>query len=216
MPEPSTFGDSTADILRRVEMMAERAAAGELPTGPDPVSVAQAETVSRGRAPLPRRFRTATVADLSGQRAKIAREWIDGGMVANVLLLGSVGVGKTHMACALARHAWDDGLNVLFLPVVELLDQLRPDGIKDAMSRATNADVLVLDDLGGERPTDWTGERLYAVINRRWLEERPTIVTSNLTGDDLEAAAGPRVWSRLYHGAMRLSVGGTDRRKGTA
>lgn len=213
MSEPTKIGEITADYRKRAEAMAERARNGELNTQPVSIYNAHEVQAASGPAPLPRRFKKAELSQLSGDVAAMADEWLDGEMSANVLLLGAIGTGKTHTACAMAAQAWASGLRVLFLPVVELLDQLRPDGVKDALHKATNVDLLVLDDLGGERPTDWTGERLYAVINRRWLEERPTIVTSNLAPDALEKAVGPRVWSRLYHGALRLTVGGDDRRR---
>lgn len=75
---------------------------------------------------------------------------------------------------------------------------------------------MVLDDLGGEHTSDWTIERLYLIINRRWLQQRPVIATANLTPDTLEAAIGPRIMSRLTHDAVRLRIGGADRRRNSA
>jgi len=211
MAEPTALSDVLSDVSRAARQRAEAARRRDepLPQGP---SVEDYE-IDRGSPPVPRRFVEARTSDLDDDAAKLVSEWSEGGMTANVLLLGTVGVGKTHTACALAREAWEAGRGVWFQPVVELLDRLRPDGDPNAMDKATGVDVLVLDDLGGERPTDWTGERLYAIVNRRWLEQRPTIVTANLSAPDLERAVGPRVWSRLYHQAIRLAIGGDDRRK---
>lgn len=210
MSEPTLIGDSIDSIEAAIRRAKERTGSNH-DDGPadDPYGILRAATPP----PFPARFRDARPDDLSGPVANLHRQWLDGGMTANVLLLGSVGVGKTHAACALAYEAWAVRSRVWFVPVVELLDLLRPDGDPQALDRATKVDVLVLDDLGGERPTDWTGERLYAVVNRRWLEQRPTIVTSNLEPKALEQAVGPRVWSRLYHDALRVSIGGSDRRK---
>jgi DNA replication protein DnaC len=213
--QPEPFGS----IAHRAALMAERAAAGELDTPEDwwdpnlPRVVVDLAASQAEPAWMPARFAHAQLADLTGQVRGLADRWTDGGMNANVLLLGNVGVGKTHAACAMARQAWQAGSSVSFVPVVELLDQLRPQGDPDAYDRAIRVDVLVLDDLGGERPTDWTGERLYAIVNRRWLEQRPTLVTSNLAPHVLEQQVGPRVFSRLYHEALRLTVGGSDRRR---
>lgn len=160
---------------------------------------------------VPRRFHDATVDELTGDLETVAREWQDN---RNVLLLGGVGVGKTHAAIAMARDAYETrGWTVLFAPSVELLDDLRPGGPERAMEQACDVDVLVLDDLGSERPTDWTAERLYRIVNRRWLEERPTIATANLSAADLEAAVGARMFSRLWHGALAVEVAGEDRRR---
>lgn len=160
---------------------------------------------------VPKRFADAQVEDLTGDLAAIADEW-DG--QSNVLLLGGVGVGKTHAAVAMARMIYEtEPVLVEFRPAVELLDDLRPGGPERTMESACDVGVLILDDLGRERPTDWTGERLYRLVNRRWLEERPTLVTSNLSAEDLEQAVGPAMWSRLWHGALAMELAGEDRRR---
>jgi hypothetical protein len=214
MAEPTSIATITPSISARIERLAERAASGELPTELSRPAGLEPPMPRDGVPPgIPSRFAGARLGQLDGHIRELATSWVDGGMNANVVLLGSVGTGKTHAACAMAIAAHQAGSTVVFAPVVELLDGLRPGGDPQAMHRAIHANVLVLDDLGGERPTDWTGERLYAVINRRWLEQRPTIATSNLAPDALEAAVGPRAWSRLYHGALRLRVAGDDRRR---
>lgn len=212
MAEPTPIAHILPDVQRRAAERATKMRNGEIPQPEERVYDSIAD-LARTPPPIPARFTGADVAELDGDVGRLAGDWIADGMTSNVLLLGAVGVGKTHTACALAAAAWDAGRRVWFQPVVELLDQLRPGGDPHALDRATTIDVLVLDDLGGERPTDWTGERLYAIVNRRWLEKRPTIVTSNLDADALEKAAGPRVFSRLYHGAVRAKIGGTDRRR---
>lgn len=131
----------------------------------------------------------------------------------NVVILGPVGTGKTYLATALAWERHRRGDFVRFWPVVELLDALRPGGDDDAAANARDAKLLVLDDLGAERPTDWTAERLYALVNRRWLNELPTIVTSNLEPDELRKAIGERLYSRLAHDAIAVRLSGADRRR---
>lgn len=161
---------------------------------------------------MPARFADATVDDLSGDVATTVAAWRTD-PTRNLLLLGAVGTGKTHAAAAAARAAHDAGWGVLFLPVAELLDRLRPGGDPDLLDRCAACSLLVLDDLAVERPSDWTAERLYVLINRRWLDRRPTIATANLDRDALEAAVGPRIYSRLVHDALAVSLGGRDRRR---
>lgn len=164
---------------------------------------------------IPNRFRWATVGDLTEPEARDIRAWAEAtGPLPNLVLYGPTGTGKTHAAVAAARLRFDAGDEVQFWPVVELLDGLRPGGDLEVWDRAvTDADTLILDDLGASRATDWTDERLYALINRRWLDERPTIVTTNLAPEDLMTAVGERIASRVLGcGAVVLGVGGPDRR----
>ncbi len=179
---------------------------------------------------IPSRFVSSHMSDLTDQvpapKAPDLNAWCVNPHGRNLMLAGPVGVGKTHAAVAACRCAFfDRGQDVAFWPVVELLDLLRPGGPAEAMHEAMDVDLLILDDLGGERPTDWTAERLYAIVNRRWLEERPTVGTTNLplshkvapegyTGQTLEEAVGGRTFSRLVgNGAIVLRLGGPDRRR---
>jgi DNA replication protein DnaC len=166
---------------------------------------------------VPTRFHDVAVSDLNGTRVAAAVEEWQQNTTRNLLLLGNIGVGKTHAAFVAARLAYDRGSSFGFWPVVELLDALRPGGNETTMDRALTVDLLILDDLGGERPTDWTGERLYALVNRRWLERRPIIATSNLDARNgqgrLVDAIGLRVYSRLVQDAVLYKIGGKDRRR---
>lgn len=138
------------------------------------------------------------------------KEW-DG--TSDVLLLGEVGAGKTHAAVALARLAHEAGRLVLFTHTLAFIDDLKPDGDPQAMSRAVDADVLVLDDLGTERQREFGADRISRLLVDRYNACRPTIVTSNLDPSALEQQVGARVWSRLYEGALRVVAVGPDRRK---
>lgn len=167
---------------------------------------------------VPSRFLWAQLDDLTDQHVHVRSsllEWAANPDGRNLLVLGPVGVGKTHAAVAAARtQHFDRGQDVRFLPVVELLDLLRPGGPENALYDLADTDLLVMDDLGSERATDWTAERMYALINRRWLEVRPTICTSNLDPEQLQAAVGDRVFSRLVgNGAVVLRLTGRDRRR---
>lgn len=132
----------------------------------------------------------------------------------NLVLLGPVGTGKTGSALALLRDDWiSHGQEVQFWPVVDLLRGLRPDGGLD-VERLMRVPRLLLDDLGAERPTDWTAEQMYGLVNRRWLDQLPTIVTSNLEPAALAEAVGERLFSRLIgDGAVVVKLAGKDRRR---
>ena len=132
----------------------------------------------------------------------------------NLVLFGPTGTGKTHAVTGACREAHRHGLTVVFLPVVELLDLLRPGGPEHALDKLMAVDRLILDDLGAEKATDWTAERLYALVNRRWLEERPTAITTNLEIEDLRdetKGVGERLFSRIAGSdAVVLRMSGKD------
>jgi DNA replication protein DnaC len=210
-----------AEVVERIRAVAPApephpapARPGELADLPHPLE--ERRRLGWARA-IPSRFVWAQLEDLTDHdpdtRTALA-DWSGEPRGRNLVLLGPVGTGKTHAAVAAVRALHDRGDEVVFLPVVELLDQLRPGGPEHALSEYAHADVLVLDDLGAERPTEWTGERLYALINRRWLEERPTVATTNLDPDPLRTALGERVFSRLVgNDAVVLRLAGKDRRR---
>lgn len=165
----------------------------------------------RWRRLIPRRFWDARVDGLTGEAAAAAHEWTATSMTANVILLGTTGSGKTHTAAALARQAFEAGRSVRLLSTVELLEGLRPGG--NIRWRPDRVGLLILDDLGVEKPTDWSGSVLDGIVDSRWKEDLPIVVTSNLDAGALEAHVGPRLWSRLWDGAVAYNIVGTDRRE---
>lgn len=214
MSEPIPVSEALA---RRVEALREEAARRPepLPADADDGEAMAAWRERQWEAAMPARFRACRLEGLADQAvAAKVRAWAQDPKV-NLVLLGPVGVGKTFAAVAACRTAWEAGRGVAFWPVVEVLDALRPGGDEGLLERLCRwPDLLVLDDIGGERPTPWTAERLYALVNRRWLEERPIVATSNLEPDDLPAAVGERTFSRLVgSGAVVLRLGGQDRRR---
>ena len=100
-------------------------------------------------------------------------------------LLGDTGVGKTHLAVAIANEQIEKGKNVFFVPVPELLDHLRftysPESTvtyDDVLEDVKNAQLLVLDDLGREHSTHWATEKLYQIISHRYNSRAPTVITA--------------------------------------
>src|SRR5262249_46359243 len=117
-----------------------------------------------------------------------------------LLITGTYGCGKTHLAAAIANECLLHGRPVLFLNAPDLLDHLRAgfapgaDGsYADRFDEIRNAPVLVLDDLGTESPTPWATEKLYQLLNYRYNAQLPTVITTNKELRDIE----PRVASRL-------------------
>ena len=112
---------------------------------------------------------------------------------------GRYGTGKTHLAAAIANDALNKGKEVIFQPVPDLLDQLRvtyggmTESYQDRFTRISQAPLLILDDLGAQSPTAWAEEKLYQIINYRYVNRIPTVITSNVNPRDMDG----RIASRL-------------------
>lgn len=137
-----------------------------------------------------------------------------------VYFCGDVGTGKTHLAVAVMNELIKrKRVPALFVTVPELLDNLRGTyndpgrNIDEWMDAVKNAEFLVLDDLGSEKPTEWVRERLFVVINHRYREQLPTLFTSNIGPKDLAAQLGERTASRIIAMCDWISLEGEDYRE---
>jgi len=121
-----------------------------------------------------------------------------------LVLQGGVGTGKTHLAYAIAGAVLGRGVSVYAHTTPDLLDQLRA-GYKDdtydqLMSDLKDVPLLVLDDLGAERNTEWAAQALFQVINHRYSKRLPLVVTTNLNLAEARQMDA-RMVSRLLEGA---------------
>lgn len=116
-----------------------------------------------------------------------------------LFLQGGYGCGKTHLAAAIANDTVQAGRSTLFLTVPDLLDTLRyafgaPAGTyEDRFERIRRVPVLILDDFGTQNATDWAREKLFQILNYRYINHLPTVLTTNLLLEEIEA----RMRSRL-------------------
>ncbi len=138
-----------------------------------------------------------------------------------LLLRGSYGCGKTHLAAAIVNERLRRGQPALFVVLPDLLDELRAtfapdsaDSYEDRFEAVRDIPVLVLDDLGAQAPTAWAAEKLYQLLNHRYNCRLPTVVTTNCRLEDLD----DRVRSRLCHvGLVRsVEIRALDFRAGTS
>ncbi|MBI4477001.1 MAG: ATP-binding protein [Acidobacteria bacterium] len=135
------------------------------------------------------------------------------------------GIGKSHLAAAVLHQAITTrGARGYFYDVRELLRLIRstfsagtPLGEMEILRPIMDADLLVLDDLGAERSSEWVGETLDALINTRYGEKRATIFTSNYEVmedetniDSLQVRVGFRTYSRLLEMCEFLEFDGAD------
>lgn len=116
-----------------------------------------------------------------------------------LLLHGSYGVGKTHLAAAIANFTVSLAVPTLFLTVPDLLDWLRfsygseDTNFETRFDEIRNIRLLVLDDLGTQNATPWAEEKLYQILNHRYVNRLPTVITTNQVLDEIEG----RIQSRL-------------------
>lgn len=116
-----------------------------------------------------------------------------------LLLQGGYGCGKTHLAAGIANFAVEMGVPTLFLTVPDLLDTLRfsydseDTTFEERFDEIRNASLLILDDFGTQNATAWAQEKLFQIVNYRYINKLPLVVTTNLALDEIEA----RIRSRL-------------------
>ncbi|WP_119065536.1 ATP-binding protein [Rubrobacter indicoceani] len=133
---------------------------------------------------------------------------------------GGVGTGKTHLAVAVMNEVIQKKrVPGLFVTVPELLDNIRGTyndpgrNLDDWMDAVKNAEMLVLDDLGSERATEWVQERIFVIVNHRYREALPTIFTSNIGPQELPAKLGDRTSSRIIAVSEGVRLDGRDHRE---
>ena len=140
-----------------------------------------------------------------------------------LLFFGSVGTGKSHLAAAIVNALIQCGVTAIFQSTPDLLRRFRAtydeeSKIKESvlMEALVEVDLLVLDDIGAEKWTEYSEAQLYQIIDMRYRWKKPIIITTNLriTEDPkLEDCIGPRAMDRLIEMCDLVELKGTSYRK---
>jgi DNA replication protein DnaC len=144
-----------------------------------------------------------------------------------LLLTGPVGVGKTHLAVAILQGLIEKGVPCLFYEFGALLKEIQEsyNAVSNTsemrvLSPVYQAEVLVLDELGAGKPTDWVRDTMMQIIGKRYNDKKLTVFTTNYldvrrapTDETLEDRVGVRLRSRLYEMCRTVHIEGDDYRR---
>jgi DNA replication protein DnaC len=197
------------------------------------------ENIGRDRlasANIPKRYQHCTLSNFASYNESLQKAVVQAQRVANafpvvskgLLLEGQPGVGKTHIAVAVLKQAIQTtGARGLFYDIRDLLRVIR--STYDPSTRTTEldilrpvmqADLLVLDDLGAEKTSEWVEETMNLIVNTRYNEKRLTIFTTNYEDipdetepNSLLCRIGHRMRSRLHEMAEFIVLDGADYRE---
>ena len=137
----------------------------------------------------------------------------------SLLFLGNTGLGKTHLSLAIAGQVIEKGYGVVYGSAQNLLGKLEKEKFsfntqdedqQSYLSLVQECDLLILDDLGTEFLSQFVTSMLYNIINTRLLEGRPTIISTNLTFQEISKRYTDRLASRLFGGYEQFEFVGRD------
>lgn len=152
--------------------------------------------------------------DAAYETCKRYAEAVASGSRSGLILSGSVGTGKTHLAAAIAHYVIERGVATKFGNVTDIFHSLRNAFAtdEDILSEVEGMPFLVLDDLGKENLTEWAKETVYSIINYRYEHMLPTVITTNLTMTELQDRLGSATVSRLMEMCGYVEMIGKDYR----
>lgn len=134
-----------------------------------------------------------------------------------LMLWGGVGTGKTYLAAAIANELLDQGKRVLMRDFSEISNISIFDA-DEYVSSLSSYDLVILDDLGAERKSEFALQNVFNVVNRRWESGKPMIVTTNLSIKEMKALSTKnelqyqRIYDRLFDMCTPICVNGASRR----
>lgn len=145
-----------------------------------------------------------------------------------IMFIGNYGVGKTHLACSIAIELINNGIPVIYGSSISLLGKIRETYESNINTNEwqlldlySNTDLLIIDDLGKEKPSEWVLEKLYYIINQRYENLKPVVITTNYNIDELinrlttknNSSTAEAIISRLNEMCTGVFVNDKDYRK---
>lgn len=136
-----------------------------------------------------------------------------------LLFWGDVGTGKSFLAACIANGLLDQGVSVMMTNFTRILNKLSDLQVKERsqfISDFGKVDLLIIDDLGVERNSEFALEQVYSVVDERYKANLPLIITTNLTPKQMRSVqdvAHARIYSRVLEMCTPILLQGADRRK---
>jgi DNA replication protein DnaC len=171
------------------------------------LTVRSAGLPSSVKGPTPREFVAGTFANFTNHQGTedalaMALDFTVGNSPPVLVFVGPPGSGKTHLLEAIGRQFLDQGRTVRYELVAHLLQRLRSSYNMNEESRVMEvcygADLLLLDDLGLEKPSDWVREQITSLVDERWRNNRLLVIGTNESHTTIEERLGSRISSRLF------------------
>lgn len=135
-----------------------------------------------------------------------------------LLLYGTVGTGKTYYAACIANALIEEGYDVLMTNFARLTNSIQGtfEGKNEFIDSLQRYTLLIIDDLGAERKSEFMQEQVFAIIDARYRSGKPFIITTNLTADEIknpQDVGYARIYDRILERCFPISVSGESRRK---
>ncbi len=137
----------------------------------------------------------------------------------SLLFQGLPGLGKTHLSLAIAKTAIDKGFGVIYVSAPMILRKIENEHFdfdnkdKSTERMVSECDLLILDDLGTEFVSRFSTSTVYNILNSRMMSSKPTIISTNMSGKELQEIYNGRILSRIIGSFRRVSFVGTDVRQ---
>ncbi len=141
-----------------------------------------------------------------------------------LFITGACGVGKSHLAFATANYLIRNGYSVIAMTMIDLLLKLKSSfnggehTEEEILKIYEDCDLLIIDDLGKEKPTEWALQMIYSIVDRRYNSYKPIIITTNFNADELikklgDSSIANAIMDRLFEICEYVSIEGESYRK---
>ena len=175
--------------------------------------------------PLADLLRPERLEDVVGQRhllgeGAVLRRFIENGANANMIFYGPSGTGKTFLSNCIAREAIERCKSIVYESAAEMFERFSKDSFQRSEDEALSGrireiydcELLIIDDLGTELASAFTNSRLFMLLSHRLKTGSSTIISSNLSMNQMSQIYGERIVSRLMESYVLIPFYGNDLR----